>query len=103
MRILAVLSALGLVTLAGPAIAYDGSVCDSTDGTDRAICVATIGAERESQGFNRQRATCLPEGDQLAPTYAVMDWIRARPERQKEDLSDLVNEALANIDPCTTP
>lgn len=100
MRILAMLSALGFVTFVGPALAFNGAVCASDDGADRAVCVAMIGAERESRGFNRQRAACLPEGDQLAPTYAVMDWIRARPERQSEDLSDLINEALAGIDPC---
>jgi hypothetical protein len=103
MRILAMLSVLGLVTFASPAIAYDGSVCASADGTDRAVCVVMIGAERESRGFNRQRAACLPEGDQLAPTYAIIDWIRARPERQNEDLSHLINEALADIDPCIAP
>lgn len=91
------------VPFAPPASAFEGSVCASADGADRAICVAMIGAERESRGFNQQRAACLPDGDQLAPTYAVMDWIRARPERQKEDLGDLINEAFAGIDPCTAP
>lgn len=32
-----------------------------------------------------------------------MDWIRERPERQKEDLSDLIEEALAKVDPCSAP
>lgn len=100
---LALMLTVAFVTFAAPAFALEGTVCASSDGADRAMCVAMIGAERESRGFNQQRAACLPDGDHLAPTYAVMDWIRARPERQKEDLGQLIDEAIAGIDPCTTP
>jgi hypothetical protein len=38
--------------------------------------------------------------DDMALTYGVVDWIKARPERQQSDLVGLIREALMEIDPC---
>lgn len=67
MRLLAFASVLGALTLTTEALAFSGRTCVSDDGTDRAACVAMIGAIRETTGFNRQRSQCLPDGNHMAP------------------------------------
>lgn len=90
------------VALAVPAIAGTGQDCLAEDGESRAMCLAMIGAVREiSRSESSQDPACASGGaDDLAISYAVIDWIKAHPERQGEDLALLIREALIGLDPC---
>jgi hypothetical protein len=37
----------------------------------------------------------------MALTDGVIDWIKTRPDRQGDDLANLIREALLSVDPCT--
>ncbi|WP_374377600.1 hypothetical protein [Dongia sp.] len=90
------------IGFATPAFAYTGATCNSTDGEDRAACMATIGAVRSIIGDANTSDPACARGarDDLQVSYAVIDWIKAHPERQGEDLAALAREALMQIDPC---
>ena len=91
-----------LAAIATPALAYTGATCHATDGEDRAACMATIGAVRAIIGDSNNSDPACARGarDDMQISYAVIDWIKAHPERQNEDLAALAREALMQIDPC---
>ena len=67
------------------------------------VVVVTIGALRMalSDPDVGQKSVCTsPQADELADTYAVMDWIKAHPDRQEDELSAVVIEALQQLHPC---
>jgi len=74
-------------------------VCASDTGTDRAMCVAMIGAERSV--LNDGKTVCsnvAPED--LSDTHAIIDFIRAHPEQQQADLGDVAEQVLKKLHPC---
>jgi len=79
-----------------------GATCFADSGPDRALCVTMIGAMREIIRLSgKLDASCpLSNRDDLGVTYALMDWIRAHPERKTEELGALSKEGLADIYPC---
>jgi hypothetical protein len=84
----------------GPALALTAKTCAADGGTDRAMCVAMIGAEREILAGGK--TVCSPvDPNDLADTYAVIDFIRAHPERQSEELGAITEEVLKKMHPCT--
>jgi hypothetical protein len=92
-----------LITLFGAAARADGAmpakVCASADGADRAMCVVMIGAERGV--LNDGKTVCSNVApDDLSDTYAVMDFIRAHPDRQQEELGDVIEQVLKKLHPC---
>lgn len=92
-----------LITIsAGTAFAYTGATCIATDSESRSTCIAMIGAVRELMSdSNSTDPACARVGsDDMAVINGVIDWIKARPERQGDDLANLIREALLNIDPC---
>lgn len=96
--------AAGLLVLsAWPAFAYTGATCISTLGEDRAACIAMIGAVRVmmTDEHNTDPACARADTDDMHVTDGVVDWIKAHPERQGEDLANLIREALLGVDPCT--
>jgi hypothetical protein len=75
-------------------------LCASNRGGDRATCVTMIGAVRAALGD--QRAICGEyDPADLADTYAVMDWVKAHPERQSDDLAGVISEVLQQRHPCS--
>lgn len=91
-----------LAISAGMAQAYTGATCVATDSESRSTCIAMIGAVREliSDGNSADPACARVGSDDVAMTEGVIDWIKARPERQNDDLANLIREALLGIDPC---
>jgi hypothetical protein len=61
-----------------------------------------IGAMRTVLGRDTtERAVCSPVGPgDLSDTYAVIDWIRAHPDRQGEELGAITEEVLRDLHPC---
>lgn len=86
-----------------PALAYTGATCASTLGEDRAACIAMIGAVRVmmTDEHSTDPACARADTDDMHVTDGVVDWIKAHPERQNEDLANLIREALLGVDPCT--
>ena len=86
-----------------PAFAYTGTTCVSTASEDRAACVAMIGAVRVmmTDDHSTDPACARADTDDMHVTDSVVDWIKAHPERQNEDLANLIREALLGVDPCT--
>jgi hypothetical protein len=72
--------------------------CLEDDGPGRAFCVIMIGAERTRLAGSRV-CSAVPSSD-LSDTYAVMDWIRAHPEAQDEELAPVIEQALSELHPC---
>jgi hypothetical protein len=88
-----------LVPAAGADAAMPAKVCASKDGTDRAMCVTMIGAERTV--LNDGKAVCSNVApNDLSDTYAVMDFVRAHPERQEDELGKVTEEVLKKLHPC---
>jgi hypothetical protein len=74
-------------------------VCTADQGTERAICVAMIGAER--QVLSEGKVVCPPsDPHDLTDTYAVIAFIRAHPERQSEEIGAITEEVLKKRHPC---
>jgi hypothetical protein len=72
--------------------------CLAEDGPDRAFCVVLIGAERTRLAGSK---VCSPvPSDDLSDTYAVMDWIRAHPEAQDQELGPVIEKVLSEMHPC---
>jgi hypothetical protein len=72
--------------------------CLADDGPARAFCVVLIGAERTRLAGSK---VCSPlPSDDLSDTYAVMDWIRAHPEAQDEELGPIIEKVLSELHPC---
>jgi hypothetical protein len=72
--------------------------CLADDGPGRAFCVVVIAAERTRLAGSK---VCSPvSSDDLSDTYAVMDWIRAHPEAQGEELGPVVEKVLSELHPC---
>ncbi|WP_395019971.1 hypothetical protein [Dongia sp.] len=72
--------------------------CLADAGPDRTFCVIVIGAERTRLAGSR---VCSPvASDDLSDTYAVMDWIRAHPEAQDEELGPVIERVLSEMHPC---
>lgn len=93
------LAICGLILTMAPAFAETGQTCMATDAENHAVCLSMIGAVRElAQGDSMADPTCV--ADDLAPTEAVIDWIRLHPERAGNDLAVLIREALITVDPC---
>lgn len=88
--------------LTNSATAYTGQDCVAEDNEARAICIAMIGAVRTSTaGADMGDPACATHNpDDLAVSYAVIDWIKAHPERRSENLTQLIREALVTIDSC---
>lgn len=84
------------------AFAYNADSCTSTSPDDHAACVAMIGAVRSmmSDEFSTDPACARSDTDDIYVIDGVIDWIRQHPDRQDEDLANLVREALLNVDPC---
>src|SRR3954466_14887603 len=92
-RTIGALIVLLVATAATAQAAMPAKVCASEDETDRAMCVAMIGAERSI--LNDGKTVCSNVApDDLADTYAVMDFIRAHPERQQDELGQVTVEVL---------
>lgn len=92
-----------LVFSALPAFAYTGTTCLSTVPEDRAACIAMIGAVRTlmTDESSTDPACARANTDDMRVTDGVVDWIKQHPERQNEDLANLIREALLSVDPCT--
>jgi hypothetical protein len=74
--------------------------CLADSGSDRAMCVTMLGAERTNLADTRTVCSPLPLDD-LADTYAVIEWIRAHPEAQDQELADVAGTVLKQMHPCT--
>jgi hypothetical protein len=73
--------------------------CTANTGADRAFCVTMIGATR--QALSDQKIVCSPVApNDLSDTYAVIDFIRAHPERQSEEVGAITEEVLKKMHPC---
>ena len=72
--------------------------CLDDDGPGRTFCVIVIGAERMRLAGSKV-CSPVPPGE-LSDTYAVMDWIRAHPEAQDEELGPVIEQALSELHPC---
>jgi hypothetical protein len=61
-----------------------------------------IGAMRSVLGRDTtQNLVCSPvDPDDLSDTYAVIEWIRAHPDRQGEALGAITKEVLRELHPC---
>jgi len=97
--------AAGMIGTASGEEKIPSSVClDQTQGKDRAMCVILIGAVRQfmHDGKPMHGFTACSKVDphDLSDTYAIMDWIRAHPERQQDDLLNVAPEALQKLHPC---
>ncbi len=72
--------------------------CLAEEGPGRTFCVVVIAAERTRLAGSK---VCSPvSSDDLSDTYAVMDWIRAHPEAQSQDLAPVVEKVLSEMHPC---
>lgn len=91
-----------LWTSTSGALAYTGATCLAADNESRAACVAMIGAVRAMMADgNSSDPACARVGqDDMAVTDGVIDWIKTRPDRQGDDLANLIREALLSVDPC---
>jgi hypothetical protein len=74
-------------------------VCLAEDGPPRTFCVVILGAERTRLADSRAVCSNISPSD-LADTYAVMDWIRAHPEAQNDDLGSVIERVLKEMHPC---
>jgi hypothetical protein len=74
--------------------------CLADGGSDRAMCVTMLGAERTNLADTRTACSPLPLDD-LGDTYAVMDWIRAHPDAQDQELADVARSVLTKLYPCS--
>jgi hypothetical protein len=72
--------------------------CLEDDGPGRAFCVIMIGAERTRLAGSKV-CSPVPPSD-LSDTYAVMDWIRAHPEAQDQELGPVIEKVLSEMHPC---
>jgi len=97
------LSSWLLIFSALPAFAYTGTTCLSTVPEDHAACIAMIGAVRTlmTDESSTDPACARANTDDMRVTDGVVDWIKSHPERQSEDLANLIREALLGVDPCT--
>ena len=82
-----------------------GRSCATGESVGRALCVTMIGAMRETMRDGRPldgyRACSPNDPNSLEDTYAVIDWIKAHPERQGDDLGLLTEEVLSALHPCS--
>ena len=74
------------------------SACLADDGPGRAFCVILIGAERTRLAGSKVCSPVAP--DDLSDTYAVMDWIRAHPDTQDDELGPIIEKVLSELHPC---
>ncbi|MBI2253439.1 MAG: hypothetical protein HYU58_02345 [Proteobacteria bacterium] len=97
------LAALLLFLSALPAFAYTGATCLSTVPDDHAACIAMIGAVRVmmTDETSTDPACARANTDDMRVTDGVVAWIKEHPERQSDDLANLIREALLSVDPCT--
>ena len=84
----------------GSALALTAETCVADGGANRAMCVAMIGAEREMLSDGKTVCSKVDPND-LSDTYAVIDFIRANPDRQGEQLGAVTEEVLKKLHPCT--
>jgi hypothetical protein len=82
--------------------AIPAHTCTADQGSDRALCVAMIGAMRTVLGRDTaEKVVCSPaDPSDLSDTYTVIEWIRAHPDRQGEDLGAITEEVLRELHPC---
>ena len=82
--------------------AIPARTCTADQGTDRALCVTMIGAMRSVLARDgAEKVVCSPvDHSDLSDTYAVIEWIRAHPDRQDEDLGSITEEVLRQFHPC---
>lgn len=73
--------------------------CTAEQGSDRAMCVTMIGAMRGVLSGG-QTVCSTVDPDDLSDTYAVIEWIRAHPDRQNEELGAITEEVLRELHPC---
>ena len=98
--------AVALTACVGSAAQADSTIpartCTADQGSDRAMCVAMIGAMRTVLGHDTtERVVCSPvDPDDLSDTYAVIEWVRAHPDRQGEELGAITEEVLRALHPC---
>jgi hypothetical protein len=94
------LMAFSVESAVGEDIDMTAKSCTADAGADRAFCVTMIGGTREElrQGGS---TVCSPNGpNDLSDTYAVIDFIRAHPERQAEEIGAITQEVLQKLHPC---
>jgi len=113
MRRNAILLAIGLLCLpASIAVADEveapsnASLClDENNSRERVFCFTTIDQIRSymrgGKPIGSFNACSLVDLHDLSDTYAVIDWIRAHPERQEDDLNEVAAEALQRLHPCS--
>ena len=91
-----------LLLSALPAFAYTGATCTTDLAEDRAACIAMIGAVRTlmTDETSTDPACARANTDDMRVNDGVVDWIKSHPERQGEDLANLIREALLSVDPC---
>jgi len=75
-------------------------VCLADEGPDRTLCVVMLGAQRTMLADTRTVCSPVSPSD-LSDTYAVMEWIRSHPEAQNDDLTDVTEQVLKEMHPCT--
>jgi hypothetical protein len=92
-----------LILSAVPAFAYPGTTCTTDVAEDRSACIAMIGAVRTlmTDESSTDPACARANTDDMRVTDGVVDWIKSHPERQSDDLANLIREALLSVDPCT--
>src|SRR5688572_11246920 len=90
--------AVALTACASSAAQADSAIpartCTADQGSDRAMCVTMIGAMRTVLGRDTtEKVVCSPvDPHDLSDTYAVIEWIRAHPDRQGEELGAITEE-----------
>ena len=73
--------------------------CTDDSGPKRAYCVAMIGTVREVT--REEKTVCSPnDPNDLSDTHAVIDFIRAHPERQRESIGSIAEDVLKKLHPC---
>jgi hypothetical protein len=101
---LAAILCLGVVgfptgSTSGQDIDMTAKACTADSGQNRAFCVAMIGGTR--QMLSDGKVVCSPASlNDLSDTYAVIDFIRAHPERQGEKIGAITEEVLKKLHPC---
>ncbi|GIK96274.1 MAG: hypothetical protein BroJett029_04830 [Alphaproteobacteria bacterium] len=95
---------VALTAWAGSAAQAESAIparaCTTGQGSDRAMCIAMIGAMRGMLG--NAKIVCSPaDPHDLSDADAVIEWIRDHPERQDESLGAITREVLQELHPCS--
>jgi hypothetical protein len=99
-RVALVLILSGLPAVPAVAEGISAKTCMADDGSDRAMCVTMIGAMRQVLADGKTVCSQVRSND-LSDTHAVIDFIRAHPDRQNEGLGAVTEEVLKKLHPCS--